>query len=305
LNTWNMTDLPPLISDIAQDRVSGATEIAQRAIEVLRRVMSQPAAERLEVSRAICHAQPAMASLWNAALAAANDEGQPARFERFMHRVQRAPSALTRFACQLFTERDAAGAAVNTEPLSLVTLSSSASVRRAFEALAHKRAVRVACAEGRPALEGRRMAETLAEGGIAVTLFSDAAIAEAVHDATAVVFGADAVASDWFMNKVGTRMLAAAASMAGVPVYVIASADKFCAPALSPCIRPRDGGADEIWDAPPARVVLRNPYFERVPLELVVAVITDGGIMPAADVPAFCASLGSSAPIELVRQLAQ
>jgi translation initiation factor 2B subunit (eIF-2B alpha/beta/delta family) len=253
----------------------------------------------------MCRAQPAMASLWNAALAAANDEGQPARFERFVHRVQRAPSALTRFACQLFAGSDAPGAAVDTGPLSLVTLSNSGSVRQAFEELARTRPLRVACAEGRPAFEGRRLAETLADAGIAVTLFSDAAIAEAVRDANAVVVGADAVASDWFMNKVGTRMLAAAASIAGVPVYAIASRDKFCAPALSPCISPCDGAADEIWDAPPSRVAVRNPYFERVPLELLVAVITDGGIMPAADVARYCASLESRTPAELVRQLAQ
>ena len=300
-----MNDLELLIADIAQDRVSGATELLLRAIEVLRRLMSQPAADRLEAARAISRAQPGMASLWNAALAAANEQGQPARFERFVQRVQRAPSALTRFTCQLFAEPDAPGHALRTGPLSLVTLSSSASVRHALEGLASTRSLRVACAEGRPALEGRQLAATLAHAGIGVTLFSDAAIAEAVHDADAVVVGADAVTSEWFMNKVGTRMLAAAAVMVGLPVYVIASSDKFCAPALSPFIVPRDGAAQEIWDSPPSHVVVRNPYFERVPLELVVAVITDGGIMPAADVAAFCASLEAATPPRLVRQLAE
>jgi translation initiation factor eIF-2B subunit delta len=300
-----MEDLDPLISDIARDRVSGATDILQRAIEVLRRVMPKPAADRLEVARAICRAQPGMAPLWNAALAAARDEGQPARFERFVQRAQRAPSALVRFACQLFAEPDAPARGRKTGPLSLVTLSSSASVRHALEGLASTRALRVACAEGRPALEGRGMATTLSQAGIAVSLFSDAAVGEAVDAADAVVVGADAIASEWFMNKVGTRMLAAAAVMVGLPVYVIASSDKFCAPALSSFVVPRDGAAHEIWDSPPSDVVVRNPYFERVPLELVVAVITDGGIMPAADVAAFCASLEPATPAGLVRQLAE
>jgi translation initiation factor 2B subunit (eIF-2B alpha/beta/delta family) len=300
-----MKDPAPLISDIARDRESGATEILHRAIEVLRQVMSKPGPDRLDVARALCRAQPGMAPLWNAALAATHDNGQPARFERFVQRVQRAPSALTRFTCQLFAEPDTPSRTRKTGPLSLVTLSSSASVRQAFEALARTRPLRVACAEGRPALEGRRLASALAQAGIAVTLFSDAAIAEAVHDADAVVVGADAVASEWFMNKVGTRMLAAAATVVGVPVYVIASADKFCAPSLSPFVIPRDGAPDEIWDSPPPNVIVRNPYFERIPLELVVAVITDGGIMPATDVAAFCASLQSAAPAELVEQLAQ
>jgi hypothetical protein len=37
---------------------------------------------------------------------------------------------------------------------------------------------------------------------------------------------------------------------------------------------------------------------------MIVAFITDGGIMPAADVPGYCLSLESATPAELVRQLA-
>ena len=53
---------------------------------------------------------------------------------------------------------------------------------------------------------------------------------------------------------------------------------------LAPYVMPREGGAREIWDAPPPGVVVRNPYFERVPLDLVLAFVADGGIMPANDV---------------------
>src|SRR5436190_1738139 len=79
----------------------------------------------------------------------------------------------------------------------------------------------------RPALEGRRLASRLAAAGIAVTYFSDAAISQALGGADAVVFGADAVAPEWFLNKSGTRMLAAAAGQQGLPVHVIATRDKF------------------------------------------------------------------------------
>jgi translation initiation factor 2B subunit (eIF-2B alpha/beta/delta family) len=300
-----LKDLAALIADISADRESGATEILQRAIDVLRQAMSTSAAERVKIGGAICRAQPGMASLWNAALAATNDVGQPARFERFVHRVLRAPSALARFTSQLFADSEGPRRVSQQSRLSLVTLSNSASVRHAFVTLASSRPLRVACAEGRPALEGRRMAAGLAQAGIAVTLFSDGAIAEALADADAVVVGADAVASEWFVNKVGTRMLTAAAGMAGVPAYVIAAADKFCAPALAPFVSSRDGAPDEIWDSPPPSVAVRNPYFERVPLELVAAVITDGGIMPVPDVAAFCMSLEPATPTELVRQLAR
>jgi translation initiation factor 2B subunit (eIF-2B alpha/beta/delta family) len=291
-----MDDLALAISKIASDRESGASEILERAIDVLRRVMSRPTSIRLEVARALCRAQPGMAPIWNAALAATGDEGQPTRFERFVQRTERAPAALSRVTCELF---------VGSDPLSLVTLSSSASVRRAVRALVGQVSVRVACAEGRPALEGRQLAGALSEGGVAVTFFSDAGIGEALNGADDVIVGADAVASDWVINKVGTRMLAAAAALVGVPVYVIASRDKFCAPALAPFIAPRDGASGEIWDAPPPGVLVRNPYFERVPMNLVTAIITDGGVMPEPSVKAFCESLAPDAPAALVEQLAR
>lgn len=299
-----MDDLTPLISGIAADRESGASEILSRALDVLRQAMSRPAGDRLRLARALCRAQPGMAPVWNAALAAVTDEGQPARFDRFVQRVQRAPAALTRVATEWFSELDPSPRARKSGPLSLVTLSSSASVRQALEALVKVRPLRVACAEGRPALEGRHMASALAKAGAVVTLFSDAAIAEGLRDRDAVIVGADAVASEWLINKVGTRMLAAAAALVGVPVYVAASRDKFCAPALAPYILPRDGPPTEIWDTAPSAISVRNPYLERVPLDLVTALITDGGMMPAANVPQFCASLESGELANLAKQLA-
>ena len=296
-----MDDLSNLIAAIAADRVSAASEILHRAIGVLRAAMSRPGAERLPIAQALCRAQPAMASIWNAAIAALENETHPGTFDRFVQRVARAPSALTRFARQVFSEP--ATSHRRDKPLSLVTVSNSASVRHVIEDLAGTERLRVACAEGRPALEGRRMAEASARAGVPVTLFSDAAISEALSTSDAVLVGADAVASDWFMNKVGTRMLAATAAPLGVSVYVIASRDKFCAPALAPHVIARDGAADEIWDAPAPGVVVCNPYFERVPLDSVLAVITDGGIMSPADAAAFCDSLETPARAEIVGQL--
>jgi translation initiation factor 2B subunit (eIF-2B alpha/beta/delta family) len=240
-----------------------------------------------------------MAPVWNAAIAAIDEERRPGQFERFVQRAERAPAALARIA------RDALLAGHDAlKPLSLVTISSSASVQRVIRELATNTAVDVSCAEGRPALEGRRLAASLAEAGVHVTLFSDAAIAEGLPHSSAVVIGADAVAADWAMNKVGSRMLAMAAASVGVPVYLIASRDKFCAPALAPFIRAPDGDSREIWEKPPSGVAVRNPYFERVPIDLLTGLVTDAGLMPPNDVRSFCESLQSAAPSALVAQLA-
>jgi translation initiation factor 2B subunit (eIF-2B alpha/beta/delta family) len=52
----------------------------------------------------------------------------------------------------------------------------------------------------------------------------------------------------------------------------------------------RDESPDEIWPSPPAGVTVRNRYFERIPLDLIAAVISDLGVLGTGMVPDACAS---------------
>jgi ribose 1,5-bisphosphate isomerase len=269
------------IARIATERESGASAILDEVIRVVEDARAAGAPMTL-VARAVCRAQPSMAPVWNVALEALASADSPARFERFALRVARAPAALTRVAVE-FLLGD-----VGDRPLDLVTLSFSRSVAMVFEALAHSHAVRVACSEGRPALEGRRLASRLAASGIPVTYFSDAAIGHALAGANAVVVGADAVAPEWFLNKSGTRLLAAAAAQQGVPVYVVATRDKFVSHAVATRIAVTEGAPAELWETVPAGVTVRNPYFEATPLDLVASVVSDIGVLGAGMIPDVC-----------------
>jgi translation initiation factor 2B subunit (eIF-2B alpha/beta/delta family) len=282
-----VTDLSPelqqRIARIAADRESGASDILAEAIDILRTGLaaSLPVAP---LGRALCRAQPSMAPVWNAVSEAIAAEREPGRFERFAQRVARSPAALTRFATAALTA-DAA-----PPPLRLVTLSSSRAVAGVIEAVHATRPVHVSCSESRPALEGRRLAATLAARGIAVTCFGDAALGHALSGAHAVLVGADAVGPRWFLNKSGTAMLAAAATQHGVPVYVLATRDKFVSAGVAARLVIREGAAAEIWTAPPHGVEVRNPYFEPTPLDLVRAVICDAGVLGADMVRDVCAT---------------
>lgn len=200
-----------------------------------------------------------MAPLWNAALAAL---AGPERFEAFAARVRLAPSALVRTALHLFDDG----------PHHIVTLSYSGSAAAVLEALAGRAPVQVTCSESAPAMEGRRLAERLAAGGVAVTCVSDRALDAAVRFADAVLVGADAVTAEWFLNKVGTRSLGAAAAAAHVPVHVVASRDKFAAPSVA------------------ARLAT-SPLFEPTPLAGVTGVITDDGVLEPVMVRQVCDAL--------------
>jgi translation initiation factor 2B subunit (eIF-2B alpha/beta/delta family) len=286
----NHAELNRRIDALAADRTTGASGIVAKALDILTAAKASDI-DLPEVTEALCLAQPTMASVWNAATAALSHD--PTRLTQFAERVRRAPDAIARFAASHFTED------VSQGPLHVVSISCSGSVVVALKAIRATRTVRVSCSESRPALEGRRLAAELAAVGIPVTYFSDAAVAHALGPANlaaaqargganVVLVGADAIAPAWFLNKTGTRMLAAAATQQGVPVYVVASRDKFVGRELAARLVIRSGEPAEVWDSPPDGVDVRNPYFELIPFDLVTAVISDVGILGTGMIEDVC-----------------
>jgi translation initiation factor 2B subunit (eIF-2B alpha/beta/delta family) len=257
--------------EIAEDRDRGAAELLALTLPLLADALAGGRAAPLEVARVICRGQPAMAPLWNACAAAVADASQPGRFARRRAEMERAPAALVRAAGAAL--RDALS---SDESPHLLTLSYSSSLVRVLGALAADRRFRVTCGESRPRYEGRRMATDLAAHGIDVTLVTDAALASALASASAVVVGADAFAPVSWTNKVGTRALAAAASLAGVPTFVICARDKARPPAPG-AAEHNDGPPAEIWEDPPPGIRVANPYFETIPAELATLFLMEIG----------------------------
>ena len=227
-----------------------------------------------------------MAPVWNASAAALTGE-----LDRFAQRAERAQKAISRFAVELLDTSFGSPQGPPHAPLRIVTVSYSATVAGVIEALAQRRSVRVACAEGRPALEGRWLASRLAAAGVPVDCYLDAALDHALDSADAVLVGADTVAAAWFLNKSGTRMVAASATQRGIPVYVVAGREKFAARRIAEALSERAGAPPEVWADPPAGVIVLNPYFERIPLDLVAAVISDVGVLSSADAAVLCESM--------------
>ena len=258
------------IDAIAADARSGATALLTRAIAVLRAA----AADRgtLDaVADQLCRAQPSMAGFRTAAAVARGAHDPASALDDLAARIARAPALIARHTVALLKLRRRTGA------VRLVTCSRSHLVEQAIRALAAQNDVQVACAEGRPALEGRDLAGSLAAAGIAVTLYTDAGLAVAVRDAEALLVGADAVAPDAFINKVGTGPLAALAAVNGVPTYVLAGREKFVSAAVFADLRLGAGNGFEVWRSAPEGVALANPYFEVIHTSLVAGVVTDAG----------------------------
>jgi translation initiation factor 2B subunit (eIF-2B alpha/beta/delta family) len=269
------------LAAFAGDRLSGALHLTGEALVILRMARGSEALPR--VARALCDAQPAMASVWNAAISALAGEELLSRFER---RVERAPAALARMARAALSGMDDPHAAPGV--FRVVTYSGSGSVFRVLESLAASHPIHVSVGEGRPHLEGRVLAERLAGAGIPVDCYLDAGLGPALDEASAVLVGADAIGPAAFINKSGTRLVLAAAAQAQVPAYVVATRDKLAAPALWSLLRLPEHSPDELWPDPPSGVTVRNRHFEATPCSLATAFVTDLGVLHPSMLPAAC-----------------
>jgi translation initiation factor 2B subunit (eIF-2B alpha/beta/delta family) len=122
----------------------------------------------------------------------------------------------------------------------------------------------VRCTASIPGGEGRALARRLERAGFDTEVVPDAAVARACDGASVALVGADAVTEDAAVNKVGTRLLALAASDAEIGFYVLAGTSKFL-----------PSRALKLEDA---------PLYEATPLALIDAVVTERGPLGTAAV---------------------
>jgi translation initiation factor 2B subunit (eIF-2B alpha/beta/delta family) len=147
---------------------------------------------------------------------------------------------------------------------------------------------RVIVTESRPFNDGLRLAKKLVHAGISATLVTDAQMALFVHEADAVLVGADTILPEGdFINKIGTRLLALAAKDAEVPFYAAAETLKVAAPSEPLPFAPEEGKAKEICTEKWLEV--RNVYYEVTPSRLVTSFITENGLLDPSDVERFSA----------------
>lgn len=147
--------------------------------------------------------------------------------------------------------------------------------------------------ETRPFLQGARLtAWELMQDDIPVTLIADNAAGYLMSrgEIDVVIVGADRIAGNGDVaNKIGTYQVAVLARRHAIPFYVAAplsTIDATIAHGSEIPIEERGGEevtgyADVRWA--PEYVAVRNPVFDVTPAELVTALITERGVVPAPD----------------------
>jgi translation initiation factor 2B subunit (eIF-2B alpha/beta/delta family) len=277
---WTAYDrVRPTPETVAEDTDHGSAYLSVRALEVLRdgAALAAEAGDGRSVladlARELLAARPSMTAL-------------TVRINRVMSESGRTAAGVEAAATEgiraaLAADRAAADRAADLlEEEAVLTLSRSGTVARALGSTEE-----VVVAESRPAREGVRTAERLADGpdAPAVTLVTDAAVAAVLARGTvdAVVVGADTVLRDGrVVNKTGTRGVALAADREGVPLFVATAADKI-GPGTEPITE--EGPPEAVYDGP-APVTVENPTFDVTPADAVTGVVTEDGVLDTDEV---------------------
>lgn len=266
-----MADLAERVEELRSDRTHGGSWLARRAVEAFLEETARPASSTEELlerllgtARELAVARPAMGAITHALarlVASAHTAGHlpPVELQRLVSEE----------ASSLIAGRDRAAAsiAVHLAPslrdALVLTHSASATVR---EAVLHARPARVVCTVSAPFEEGRRFAGDLAAEGLEVELVADEEAFGALGSSSLLLVGADTVYEDGSVkNKIGTRMLAEAATQAGVRTVVACELLK-----LAPAPPGDDQEEPELRD-------LTEP-------RLVDEIVTEEGPMPPGEV---------------------
>ncbi len=293
-------ELEQLVAPLRDDLLSGAAEIALRAIFVFQTMLQgtdqMPVAAvhslLTKTARALTGAQPAMAPLFhlgNSVLLSVRGAATVTDIQ------QRCQEALDRFEKQLCDS-----AAVIADIVfdlippgeSVFAYSFSSTV---VSALANARSrgkyFRVVCTEARPALEGRKLASTLASGGLEVIHTFDNALGIVLPTCRAAFMGCDCVGRPGLVNKIGSWPLAMACKELNIPIYALCGTEKFVDDERLFEFEKHERPGEEVWDAAPKGVRVLNHQFELIPLSWLTGLVTEQGILKEKDIERYVSRL--------------
>jgi len=264
--------------------MKGAEALCLFADQTTAQDLSQFLSELLTVGKGMIRAQPSMGPLFNlvnsvlSSLDTADDVSEGKRIVKAAARTFAADLGMRgeRIALEALT--------LISDGATIMTHSRSSTVLRAL-LLAKERGRNfgVLCTESRPICEGRELATQLAQQGIDVTLFTDAAMAHFVSQIDLAMVGADSLSSQGVVNKMGTHALALVAKAHGVPFYALCGTEKFL-PSDYPRMEIELKDPREVWEDSPKGVTVLNYYFDLTPLECVSGLVTEKGLLQHAEV---------------------
>ncbi len=282
-----------LITPIKEDLLSGAAELALRAIVVFQTVMADKQnedPEKLrsllqETARELVAAQPAMAPIFHLANSVLVNIADAKTSTEILDTTQKTLDDYEKQLCDSAAKiADQVYELIEPGGLVFAYSFSSTVVSALLNARSRGKYFRVACTEARPSMEGRKLASRLASGGIEVIHTFDNAMGLVLPNCCAAFMGCDCIARPGVVNKVGSWMLAVSCREVKVPLYALSGTEKFVGDERLFEFEKHERPGTEVWDSAPQGIRLLNNQFDLVPFDLLTGLVTECGILTEKDI---------------------
>lgn len=279
------------IEELRADHASGATVLAKQAANAFLQLIDPQmdianadlASSCTDLAYAVVRSQPTMAPLVNLGNRMLLTVRQSEHPDELRDRIRSLAGGMISQLDTSTTRIALHAELIIGNGMTILTLSNSSAVKKALvKAKDAGRSFSVICTESRPMLEGVDLSRELAAYGIPVTLIADAAAFSVMHEAHAVLVGADSVSPGGVVNKIGTSGLALAARTLKIPFHVLCGSEKFIPDRL--VMIEQTKSVQELLSVPVPNVSVRNVYFDTTPLDHLTNLITEEGIQEISNV---------------------
>lgn len=266
----------PVLSRLKNDCQSGATQLALQTLQDLADYLcaTHPEPEALSgLLTELRQARPSMVVIGNAIerieARIHNDNDEPWHLVESVRRELEATA--DRIVEHALPQID--------EGAVIMTHSASSLLIRLFRKLvAAQVSFSVICTQSSPGHEGHRLASTLNELEVPVTLITDSQMALFMAEADLVMTGCDSwLADGHFVNKSGTHLLALAAYVCNTPFWVLADTFRDSPDTLE-SVHLEELPTAELRAPEGQWITPRNVYFEPVPEQLITGRISELGV---------------------------
>jgi ribose 1,5-bisphosphate isomerase len=288
-----------LIQEVREDKTHGASQLASQSLEVLRvaamasraRTVGELQAELGEIGKVLMVVRPSMAPVYNAVnrLLEAVNNNHTGEVSTLRQDTMLAVNSLVQASVKAVARIAELAAGQIQDGDVILTHSYSSTVTAALKAAHGNLRISVIVTRSGAGRIGERTVWELAYSGIPVTFIDDTAAGLFMSQVSKVLVGADRICVDGaLINGIGTYLLALAAKKSGVPFYVLSDTLKFDTRTKGSQVELEEKEPAEV-SAPetlPEEAVIRNPYFDVTPPDLITAIITENGlVIPPSKLP--------------------
>ena len=239
------------IESIKNDNIHGASYLVEKCAKLLLSLDDEKSL--IEAAKELRYAQPYMALIYNLCEGVLKNLDNPKEYiQNFLKEEKSQREYAIKRAAQIIKNGD-----------TILTHSFSSMVFEALQLASKTKKFSVFCTESRPKNEGVVLAQELTKLHIDTTLIIDAAAPYVLKDIDAVLIGADGIGDFGLVHKIGTFALALASQRYRIPIYALATKNRFWSKDF---ILPKETPKDPS-DVTSCNVQVKNIYFDIIALD--------------------------------------